>query len=103
MIARPGFTAVAVLSLAIGIGTDTALFALWNGVLHASLPLVRDADHLVMLSNPDERGSWSGRVQGPRSWLTYGEFEQLRDQADGFSALMASQSSLNSFALRVDG
>ncbi|OLC80890.1 MAG: hypothetical protein AUH72_10835 [Acidobacteria bacterium 13_1_40CM_4_65_8] len=103
MAARPSFTAVAVLSLALGIGADTAIFGLWNGVLHASLPAVREPEQLVMLSNPDERGSWTGRTQGPRSWLTYSEFEQLRDHADSFSAIMASQSSLSTWQVRFDG
>ena len=103
MAARPSFTAVAVLSLALGIGADTAIFGLWNGVLRASLPAVREPEQLVMLSNPDERGSWTGRTQGPRSWLTYSEFEQLRDHADSFSAIMASQSSLSTWQVRFDG
>ncbi len=103
MAARPGFTAVAVLSLALGIGADTAIFGLWNGVLHASLPAVSEPGQLVMLSNPDEAGSWTGRLEGTRSWLTYGEFEQLRDHADAFSAVMASQSSFSTWQVRVDG
>ena len=49
------------------------------------------------------RGRWNGRTDGPRAWLTYAEFEQLRDHATGFSALMASQSSLNTWQVRVDG
>jgi predicted permease len=103
MVAKPGFTAVAVLSLALGIGADTAIFGLWNGVLYAPLPAVRETGKLVMLSDPGERGSWTGRTQGPRSWLTYGEFEQLRDHADSFSMLMASQSGLNTWRARFDG
>ena len=103
MVARPGFTTVAILSLALGIGANTAIFSLWHGVLHASLPAVHKPEQLVMLSNPDESGSWSGRTEGTRSWLTYGEFEQLRDHAEGFSALMASQSSLSTWQVRFEG
>jgi predicted permease len=106
MAARPGFTAVAALSLGLGIGANTAIFSLWNGVLHASLPGVREPEGLVMLSDPDESGSWtgrwSGRDDGPRAWLTYGEFEDLRDHARSFSALMASQSSLITWQVRVE-
>jgi putative ABC transport system permease protein len=101
--AKPGFTTVAILSLALGIGANTAIFGLWNGVLHASLPAVHDPEQLVMLSNPDESGSWTGRTQGTRAWLTYGEFEQLRDHAGSFSAVMASQSSLSTWQVRFDG
>jgi predicted permease len=100
--AGPGFTAVAILSLALGIGANSAIFSLWNGVLHASLPAVSKPDQLVMLSNPDQRGSWTGRTSGPRNYLTYEEFEQLRDHADRFSAMMASQTSLNTWPVRFE-
>lgn len=103
MAARPGFAAVAILSLALGIGANTAIFSLWNGVLHASLPAVHKPDELVILSNPDDSGSWTGRTNGPRSWLTYEEFEQLRDHTESFSAMMASQSSLRTWQVRIDG
>jgi predicted permease len=107
MAARPAFTAVAVLSLALGIGANTAIFSLWNAVLHAPLPGVENPDGLVMLTTPDASGLWRGRwnssVDGPRSWVSYAEFEQLRDETPAFAMLMASQSSLNTWRVRVDG
>jgi putative ABC transport system permease protein len=103
MAANPGFTAVATLSLALGIGANTAIFSLWNGVLNASLPAVHKPEQLVMLTNPNDRGMWTGRSDGPRNYLTYAEFEQLRDRADSFSGLMASQSSLSTWQIRFQG
>ncbi len=107
MAAQPGFTAVAILSLALGIGANTAIFSLWNGVLHAPLPAISKPEQLVMLTNPDDAGSWigtwNGRTDGPRSWLSYQEFEDLRDHAGAFSGLMASQSSLNHWDVRIQG
>jgi hypothetical protein len=103
MAARPGFTIVAVVSLALGIGANTAIFSVWNGLLHAALPAVQHPEQLVMLSNPNGSGSWTGRADGVRSWLTYEEFEQLRDHVDSFSEVMASQSSLDSWPVRFEG
>jgi len=104
MWASPVFTTVAVLSLALGIGGDTAIFSVWESVLHAPLPGVREPQQLAMLSDPDETGMWNGRTDGPRSWLTYGEFEELRDGVDAFSEVMATQASLNTWAgARIEG
>lgn len=101
--AKPGFAAVAILSLALGIGANTAIFSLWNGLLHASLPAVDKPDELAILSNPGTAGAWHGNVTGTRDWLTYAEFEQLRDRASAFSGLMASQSGLLEWLARLPG
>ena len=70
MAASPSFTAVAVLSLALGIGANTAIFSLWNGVLHSSLARVHKPEQLVMLSNPEPRAGGLGdcpREDGDRA------------------------------------
>jgi predicted permease len=102
----PLFTTFAALSLALGIGANTAIFSLWHAVLYSPLPGVYRPEQLVILSDPDQSGSWTGRwdaADGPRAWLTYGEFEELREGATGFATLMASQCSLESWPVFVEG
>lgn len=100
--ARPGFAVVAVLSLALGIGISTAIFSLWSTLVRGKMPLVRDPDRLVILTNPDEMGGWHGSSDGVRSWLTYSEYADLREHANTMSSLMATQASLANWQARFE-
>jgi putative ABC transport system permease protein len=60
----PGFAAVAILTLALGIGITTAVMSVVDHVLIHSLPL-RDADRVVSLLERDERASGDGAYRGP--------------------------------------
>ncbi len=99
---NPVFTVVAVLSLAIGIGANTAIFSLMNVILLKSLP-VRDPQELVILTNPNASGVSDGMDTGERALMTYAEFTQLRDHTTTFSGMCASQSQLNRWQVRIAG
>ncbi|MCI0389066.1 MAG: ABC transporter permease [Acidobacteria bacterium] len=80
----PGFTAVAALSLALGIGANTAIFSLVDPVLIKSLP-VKDPEQLVVLKTVDQ-----GKETYTR--LTYSNFVQLRALTQVFSGVFVGGS-----------
>ena len=83
----PAFTAVAALTLALGIGANTAIFSVMNAVVLRFLP-VPNPQQLVYLHG---RGRPSGTLQTGDDDLSFTEytFEQLRTQGRAFSELMA--------------
>ena len=100
--ANRGFTLVAVLSLALGIGANTAIFSLLNGVLMRTLP-VPNPQELVILTDPSASGVSVGMEDGKRSLVSYPEFRQLQEQNSTFASLMASESSLKPIEARIAG
>lgn len=74
----PGFLIVAVLSLALGIGANTALFSLVYSALYKTLP-VKNADRLVIFNDPAPEGMSMGSSSGERGLMTWPEFQQLQN------------------------
>jgi putative ABC transport system permease protein len=75
---RLGFTAVAVITLALGIGASTAIFSVVYGVLLRPLPY-SDPTRIVALFEVNGEGGWS-RLADPN-------FDDFRDQSRSFQAI----------------
>jgi predicted permease len=98
----PGFTAIAVLTLALGIGANTAIFSLIDGILMRALP-VQDARSLVVLKwsakkAPDIHSSssygdcrWDFSRKGPSSSCSFSEpfFKDVASSVHAFSNVAA--------------
>jgi predicted permease len=97
----PGFTIVAVLTLALGIGANTAIFTLIHAVMLRSLPVTNPSE-LYRLGNDDNCCVVSG-LQGNFSIFSYALYQQLRDHTPEFSELAAFQAEPQNFSLRRAG
>jgi len=82
-----GLAAAAILSLALGIGANTAIFQLLDAVRLRTLP-VKNPQELARVAI-DHRGSASGTFTSRYSDLTYAMWEQIHTQQQGFSDIFA--------------
>jgi len=84
LLKNPGFTAVAVLSLALGIGANAAAFSWIETVLLRSLPGVAGADRLVVIAPRHVSGTWIDT-------MSYPDVQDLAAHKELFAGIVASQ------------
>jgi putative ABC transport system permease protein len=94
----PAFTIVALLTLALGIGANTAIFQLVDALRLRSLP-VKDPGQLALIQLADRKG-WRGSQVRPWPTLTNPQWEYFRDHQEVFSGVLAWSS--NTFGLGTD-
>ena len=92
LLKNPGFSLVAVLSIAIGVGANTAMFSIADGLIFRPLA-VPDASDLVVVwgIRPTEEA-------GGDDDLSYPDYMDLRERARGFEGLVASRGVIASVA-----
>jgi hypothetical protein len=82
LLARPGFTIIAVVALALGIGVNSAVFSVVNGVLLRPLAY-KESDRLVRIWE-----KWGGFDDGS---VSYPNFKDWRERNTSFESLAASR------------
>ena len=88
LIKNPGFTAVAVLTLALGLGANTAIFSLTDQILLRRLPVERPEELAVLRSPGPKSGHVWSDGDGAASF-SYPLYKELRDKNNVFSGLLA--------------
>src|SRR4029077_838965 len=90
LLKSPAFTSVAVLTLALSIGANTAIFTVVNALLLKMLP-VKDPQELVVVGNPADPNQLSNGTP-QTDVFSYPLYKELRDQNSVFSDLCAGGS-----------
>jgi macrolide transport system ATP-binding/permease protein len=99
-----GFTAVAVLTIALGIGANTAIFTLFDTILLESLP-VREPSQLVLFSDATDEGTYTNSSPPVGQWgrFTTESYEFLKSQSLPFESLCAFRSGTATVTVRMPG
>src|SRR5689334_9532855 len=88
LVKNPGFAAVAVLTLALGLGANTAIFSLTDQILLRRLPVERP-DELAVLRSPGPKSGHTWSDGDNAASFSYPLYTALRERNNVFSGLLA--------------
>ena len=92
---NPGFTFIAILSIAIGVGANAAMFSVADGLVFRPLPVPRSGEVVTVVGQARDVGFGNRR-------LSYPDYVDLRDRSKSFRGLVAYTFVITSFARRAD-
>src|SRR5262245_10998905 len=92
---NPGFTIIAVISIAIGVGANAAMFSVADGLVFRPLPVPRASEVVSVLGQARDTGF------GNRS-LSYPDYVDVRDRSTRFQNLIAYTIVITSFTNRAN-
>ena len=93
LVKSPGFTLIAVLTLALGTGVNTTVFSLINGILLRPMPVAHPEQIIVLATRQEGSPGFQS--------FSYPDYQDIRSQTDAFSDILAYRVSL--VALSVEG
>jgi predicted permease len=101
LLKRKAFAAIAVLTLALGIGANTAIYTLINAVMLKSLP-VNKPEELVLFSDTTSEGTSLEDIPRTGAWLrfSYASWEYFRDHNQSFQDVAAFRSGESRLSVR---
>jgi predicted permease len=98
---RPGFSAVAILTLALGLGANIAIFTLVDATMLQRLPVARP-DELVRLGD-DDTCCVNGGLQTEYALFSYSAYLHMRDHLPMLTSLASFQATTSAMAIRPAG